>query len=191
MSEPSITFRQATAEDGPIILSMIRSAYRGDAGGVNWTTELQYVDHQRITLGELTARITKGANGMMLVAERHEPTVSAVGSANPKQVVACCEVSRQPGGSTCEFGLFAVDPMLQGSGLGKLMLAEAERVAKEVFRCEKMLMLVISLRAELIAWYARRGYVLLETTTPFDPAWLVDGKMLTEDLAMANMEKVL
>jgi GNAT superfamily N-acetyltransferase len=54
--------------------------------------------------------------------------------------------------------MFAVDPTLQGGGLGKLVMNEAERVAREDFRCTQMQMTVISIRDDLIAWYERRGY---------------------------------
>jgi hypothetical protein len=38
------------------------------------------------------------------------------------------------------------------------VLAEAERIAREQWQCRAMRMTVIEQRAELIAWYERRGY---------------------------------
>ena len=64
--------------------------------------------------------------------------------------------------------MFAVDPAEQaGSGLGKRVLAEAERIAREEWRCRAMRMTVIVQREELIAWYGRRGYRRTGDYQPF------------------------
>jgi ribosomal protein S18 acetylase RimI-like enzyme len=74
-------------------------------------------------------------------------------------------VERQ--GGSGYFGMFAVDPELQGGGLGKTVLAEAERIAREQWQCGAMRMTVIEQRAELIAWYERRGYRRTGEYQPF------------------------
>lgn len=63
--------------------------------------------------------------------------------------------------------MFAVDPAQQGGGLGKAVLAEAERVARERWQCRAMRMTVIVQRNELIAWYERRGYLRTAEYEPF------------------------
>jgi ribosomal protein S18 acetylase RimI-like enzyme len=78
---------------------------------------------------------------------------------------ASCHVERQ--GDAGYFGMFAVDPGEQGSGLGKQVLAEAERIAREEWRCRGMRMTVIVQREELIAWYGRRGYRRTGEYQPF------------------------
>ncbi len=40
-------------------------------------------------------------------------------------VVACCQLEHR--GDSAYFGMFAVSPALQGAGLGKVIIAEAER----------------------------------------------------------------
>jgi ribosomal protein S18 acetylase RimI-like enzyme len=47
---------------------------------------------------------------------------------------------------------------LQNSGIGKKMLAEAENHAKTL-GLSSIIMTVISVREELIAWYKRHGYI--------------------------------
>ena len=54
--------------------------------------------------------------------------------------------------------MLAVNPILQGAGAGKLMLAEAEKYASTVFGSEKFIMVVVSERTELVSFYLRRGY---------------------------------
>jgi GNAT superfamily N-acetyltransferase len=54
--------------------------------------------------------------------------------------------------------MFAVYPALQGSGLGKQIIAEAEHIARIEWAVREMHMTVISVREELIAFYERRGY---------------------------------
>jgi GNAT superfamily N-acetyltransferase len=63
--------------------------------------------------------------------------------------------------------MFAVRPTLQGDGLGKKVLAEAERFARDEWHAGEMHMTVISAREELIAWYVRRGYARTGEMTPF------------------------
>jgi GNAT superfamily N-acetyltransferase len=63
--------------------------------------------------------------------------------------------------------MFAVDPTQQGGGLGKAVLAEAERLARERWQCRAMRMTVIEQRQELIAWYERRGYLRTAQYEPF------------------------
>ena len=58
------------------------------------------------------------------------------------------------------FGMFAIDPGIHGGGLGKLMIAEAERSVQSLWGANQMVMTVINLRTELIDWYKRRGYRL-------------------------------
>jgi ribosomal protein S18 acetylase RimI-like enzyme len=60
-----------------------------------------------------------------------------------------------------------VRPELQGAGLGRVVLAEAERIAREEWGVREMHMTVIHLREDLIAWYERRGYRRTGEMSPF------------------------
>jgi ribosomal protein S18 acetylase RimI-like enzyme len=55
-------------------------------------------------------------------------------------------------------GMLTVSPELQNSGLGKKLLQQAE-VHAQALGLPKIIMTVISLREELIAWYKRHGYI--------------------------------
>jgi ribosomal protein S18 acetylase RimI-like enzyme len=153
MNEPrSITFRPAQAADIIAIVTLVESAYRGESGLRGWTTESHLLDGQRTDAADVSALIDR-PDCQVLLAEQHG------------QLKASCHIERQ--GETGYFGMFAVDPGGQGCGLGKQVLAEAERVAREEWHCRAMRMTVIEQRAELIAWYERRGYRRTGEYQPF------------------------
>jgi ribosomal protein S18 acetylase RimI-like enzyme len=54
--------------------------------------------------------------------------------------------------------MLTVSPELQNSGVGKKLLQQAE-IHALALRLPKIVMTVISIREELIAWYKRHGYV--------------------------------
>ncbi|TDC93556.1 N-acetyltransferase [Actinomadura sp. 7K507] len=146
------TFRTATAADVPALVRLIESAYRGDASRAGWTTEADLLGGQRTDPEGVTA-VVNNPDGGMLVAE--------VDGA----LVTCCQLENRDGHAY--FGMFAVSPGVQGGGLGKQVLAEAERLARDEWGASEMRMTVITAREELIAWYVRRGYVRTGETSPF------------------------
>ncbi|HEY5836006.1 GNAT family N-acetyltransferase [Streptomyces sp.] len=145
-------FRPATADDVPALVALIESAYRGDSSRAGWTTEADILEGQR-TDPEGVLAVVQGADSRLVAVE------------NGSGLVACCQLERR--GDHAYFGMFAVRPALQGAGLGKAVLAEAERFALEEWKAAEMHMTVISVREELIAWYVRRGYRRTGETSPF------------------------
>ncbi|KAK1183747.1 GNAT family N-acetyltransferase [Streptomyces sp. NBS 14/10] len=146
------TFRAATAADVPELVALIESAYRGDSSRAGWTTEADILGGRR-TDPEGVAAVVTGENGRMLVVE--------LGG----EMVACCQLEHR--GDHAYFGMFAVRPALQGAGLGKVIIAEAERWVRAEWGAREMRMTVISAREDLIAWYERRGYARTGEMTPF------------------------
>lgn len=148
----SIAFRIATAADIPVLLALIQSAYRGDSGRRGWTTESDLLDGQRTDAADI-AEVMARPDSLIVMAEQD------------RRLLASCHVERQVDGGY--FGMFAVDPLQQGGGLGKAVLAEAERIACERWQCRAMHMTVIEQRGELIAWYERRDYRRTGQYKPF------------------------
>lgn len=145
-------FRTADLADIDAIVALVESAYRGESGLRGWTTESHLLDGRRTDtadVGDLVAR----PDSRVLLAERDG------------RLLASCHVERQ--GDIGYFGMFAVDPLQQRSGLGKCVLAEAERVTRDEWACRAMHMTVIVQRTELIGWYQRRGYRRTGQTKPF------------------------
>jgi ribosomal protein S18 acetylase RimI-like enzyme len=84
--------------------------------------------------------------------------------------------------------MFSVAPQLQGGGIGKKLLKAAEEYAVHV-KCNAIYMSVISVRAELIDWYKRRGYADTGKRKAFNEDGIT-GKHL-QPLEFMIMEKVL
>jgi GNAT superfamily N-acetyltransferase len=149
---PAPTFRAATLSDAAAIVALVEAGYRGDSGRLGWTTESDLLDGQRTDLAEVTDLISR-SESRMLVADRGE------------RLIACCHIERH--GAACYFGMFSVDPVVQGGGTGRALLGEAERVARDEWGCHEVTMTVIDVRTELVEWYERRGYARTGEHKPF------------------------
>lgn len=187
MSASPLTVRKATPADIPTLLALVKSAYRGDDSRQGWTTEADLVADERIDEAGLLAKITAPGSTVLLATTNHNAT------AEEEDLLACCEVVRHaPPSDLSYFGLFAVNPRLQNGGIGRKVLAEAERFAREEMGAARMEMTVVWLREELIAWYVRRGYVVVEgEKRPFPYEHLVNGKALRDDLYFIVLRKDL
>lgn len=148
----TLTFRAATGADIPALVALVTSAYRGDVSKQGWTTEADMLDGQRIDADVLQRDIER-PRSRIIIAERRGV------------LLACAHVAEEEGAGY--FGMFSVRPDLQGGGVGKALLAEAERVAREDWHLAAMRMTVIDIRDELIAFYERRGYARTGTKKPF------------------------
>ncbi len=149
---PVVTFRLATPADVAVIVALVESAYRGDVSRKGWTTEADLLDGRRTDPTGVVELITKSGS-CMLLGERDGA------------LLACANLEKRDDAGY--FGMFSVRPDLQGAGIGRAMLAEAERIARDDWRCREMHMTVISVRDELIAWYERRGYRRTGIHSPF------------------------
>ncbi len=148
----TLAFRPATAADVTAVVALVESAYRGDSSRAGWTTEADFLHGQR-TDPLAVADIVADPRGVLLLAERDG------------ELVACCHLERHDG--YAYFGMFAVRPDQQTGGIGRAVLAEAERLVRHEWAVGEMRMTVISVRDELIAWYVRRGYARTGKTSPF------------------------
>lgn len=155
-----LTFRYATPEDAACLRALIERAYRGEEAAKGWTHEANLLELPRTRDGEIEELIADPDNAFVLAEEAGE-------------LIACALLSRE--GDDAYFGMFSVRPDRQAGGVGRAMLAECERRARERFSARAMVMTVIHLRDELIAWYERRGYARTGETKPF-PFDLVPGE---------------
>jgi ribosomal protein S18 acetylase RimI-like enzyme len=172
-----LAFRTAEDADVPALVALIESAYRGESSRAGWTTEADLLGGRR-TDPDGVAAVVKGPDSRMLVAERDG------------ELVACCQLARRAAGHAY-FGMFAVRPGLQGGGVGRLVLAEAERAAREDWGAREMHMTVIVQREDLIAWYVRRGYGRTGTLSPFPYGDERFGLPRRDDLAFELLIKPL
>lgn len=150
MTVSGVLVREATPGDVDALVRIVNAAYRGGGG---WTTERHLVAGRRIDVDGLRA----------MLASRDESVLVA---AFPDAPCGCIHV-RRVAPETCEFSLLAVDPALQGAGVGRMLLAHAQTHARERFGAALARLHVITARPELLAWYARRGYARTGERIPF------------------------
>jgi ribosomal protein S18 acetylase RimI-like enzyme len=168
-------FRSAVEADVPAIVALVERAYRGEASRAGWTTEAELLDGQRTDPREV----------LELVQAAHSEVLLAF---DGERLVASCALTDE--GDALYFGMFAVEPTRQAGGWGGAMLAEAERRARaRGLPCVRMT--VIAQRAELIAWYDRKGFAPTGEIAPFpygDPRF---GLPRRDDLYFVVLEKPL
>ncbi|ROH88374.1 N-acetyltransferase [Pseudomethylobacillus aquaticus] len=142
-SPPHISWRIATHADTPAIVTLVNSAYRGDASRAGWTTEADLLDGQRTEADEISELIAAADSLFILGFAQHSLCASA-------------HLKRDPVGAY--LGMVVVNPQLQARGIGRALIAECERLAQQQWQANTMRMTVITLRETLIAYYQRLGY---------------------------------
>ena len=161
---PEPTIRPATIDDLPLIHPVIERAYRGDTARRGWTHEADMLEGERTDLATLTGLVENPGSALLLALD---------GGA----AIGCVHVADR-GGGLAYLGLLCVDPELQAAGLGKALLAAAEAHARTAFATDRIEMTVIDRRAELIAYYERRGYARTgerrDFPTALDPPLFMD-----------------
>ncbi len=144
-----LEFGFAGEADVDEVVALVQSAYRGDASRAGWTTEADIIEGQRVDR-EMVLELLAEPDAVVLTAR--------AGGGSDGRLVACCELRHKPDRGVGYLGMFAVEPTIQGGGLGRRVLAEAERVVAARWGATRVEMTVIDVRYELIAWYRRRGY---------------------------------
>lgn len=167
----------ATAADVEEVVALVESAFRGEASRAGWTTEADLLDGRRTGPDEIGAIVADPDQVILLERD-------AAGA-----LIASVNLRRD--GERAWLGMLAVKPTLQRGGVGRRMLEAAEAWVREHWHSRAMRMKVIVQRAELIAWYERRGYRRTGETAPFfygDPRF---GLPKRPDLAFVVLEKAL
>ncbi|HEX8460311.1 MAG TPA: GNAT family N-acetyltransferase [Segetibacter sp.] len=135
-------FSKATTNDIPALNLLVNSAYRGETAKQGWTHESDLLTGIRIDERELTTLLTNKNTSIIKCTKQNE-------------ILACMLLEQQD--DALYLGMLTVSPKLQGKGIGKMLLNEAEKEALSI-GISKIKMTVISTRHELIDWYKRRGY---------------------------------
>ncbi len=175
-SSVGLEFRNATPLDVDAIVALVESAYRGDTSREGWTTEADLLDGRRTGADDVSDSITR-PRSVILLAEQN------------RTLLACALVAEENGAGY--FGMFSVQPHLQGAGIGKRVLLEAERLVRDHWGLPTMRMTVIDIRDELIDFYQRRGYRRTGIIKPFPYGDARFGLPRRDDLRFEVLEKVL
>lgn len=210
----ALAFSFATPADVAEVVPLVESAYRGEASRAGWTTEADLLGGQRTDAAMVEATMTRpgahvllardAAGTLVACCELHEPAGRGRaddGRAAQAGAAGTSGGAAEPAKHGCTpdavtsgaayFGMFAVAPSLQGAGVGRGMLAEAERIARDNWGAATLEMTVIRQRTELIGWYERRGYRRTGESKPFPYGDERFGQPTRGDLALAVLEKRL
>jgi len=166
----ALSVRIAVPADLPRMHPVIERAYRGDSARQGWTHEADLLSGERIDEATLLAMFADPGH-IFLIAERGD---AAVG---------CVSLTVREGGLVY-FGLLCVDPEAQAGGIGRTIIAAAEKAARAELDADRIEMTVIDSRAELISYYERRGFVRTGERRPFPVE-------LNPPLGMVVLEKAL
>ena len=164
----------ATLQDVTSLEKLINSAYRGETSKKGWTTEANLLKGKRITTDELTEIIKNKENTILKYTDN-------------KQIIGSVLLVNK--GNKLYLGMLTVSPELQNSGIGKKLLHEAE-VHALALGLPKIVMTVISIREELIAWYNRHGFEDTGVREPF-PLNATDAIISKQPLEFIVMEKII
>ena len=171
----TVRFGWAGKSQSAAIAALVNAAYRGEGSRLGWTTEADFLSGQR-TDGEMVEGLMDDAGSRFLVAW------AASG------LVACAHLHRE--GDSVWLGMLAVQPVLQGQGIGTALIGEAEGRAMALWGARRMRMCVLGGRDDLLAFYGRRGYRPTGERRPFprDPRF---GIPRVADLHFRVLEKPL
>lgn len=122
------------------IADLVNLTYRGNLG---WTRETHIIQGDRTDKREIEAALSNPSAHFFVIYQG-------------QKLISCIYVAQET--DHAYIGFFSVHPSLQGKGLGKHMLREAELFAVRTMGVRKFMMFVVSQRDELIAFYERRGY---------------------------------
>jgi len=142
---------KSTLEDVSALNNLVNSAYRGEFSKKGWTSEADLLGGIRITEEELIDTIQKTDTIILKFTDN-------------QTIIACMMLVEKT--DKLYLGMLTVSPELQGGGIGKQLLKQAEIIAQEK-GLSKIGMTVISARQELIDWYKRKGYVETGEREPF------------------------
>lgn len=166
----TVTVRIAKPADLPQLHPVIERAYRGDSARQGWTHEADLLSGERIDDATLEAIFGDPAQ-ILLIAEQGDVPVG------------CVSLTAR-GDGLVYLGLLCVDPTLQAGGIGKTIIAAAEKASRDQLDADRIEMTVIDSRIELIAYYERRGFVRTGEQRPFPIP-------LDPPLGMVVLEKAL
>lgn len=136
---PELPMRKAESKDAETIAAVINAAF---------SVERFFIDGDRTNPDHIRSLLQ---SGVFLLAEESG------------RLIGCVYVELR--GAQGYFGLLAIDPEQQKTGLGKRLVAAAEDYCRAE-GCREMELQIVNVREELPGFYQRLGY--LETgTAPF------------------------
>jgi len=138
----------------------------------NWTHEKALVKGPRVTLANVEKQLREQCAArpdatpppsVVLLAQlpdRNSDDQDAfIGCIEVTTTDACASVAA-PGGAALDgyLGMLAVDPAHGSRGVGRALVAAGEALSRDLYGCEAVVLYVLSVRDDILEWYARSGY---------------------------------
>lgn len=158
-----LTFRYADLSDRDALHDLIERAYRGQETAGRWDSESHILKGPRTDAAFIETCINDD-DSRFVIAERDG---ALVGCALIQKAANTECANGESATSDAYFGMFAINPSIRSAGLGRAVLAECERRARDLWNPPGLMMTVISIREQLIEWYQRRGYEPTGARLPF------------------------
>ena len=193
----SVFLREATLDDIGALEQLLNCCYRQTTG---WTNEADLIGGIRTTPAEL-ATVINDPNHYYFVYPK--TTTGDRDGAETSEILGCIAVDIKVDADSNKkayIGMFAVHPILQGQGVGNVILQAAETFATRHLQSSedtsldkkpvRLTMSILSHRPELLAYYQRRGYELNGNQMPF-PNDGNNGEPKRDDLELLELEKIV
>ena len=187
----SVFLRQATLDDIGSLEQLLNCCYRETSG---WTNEADLIGGIRTTSAELAA-VINDPNHYYFVYPK--TTTGNCAAEETGEILGCIAVDMKTDADSNKkayIGMFAVHPILQGKGVGNVILQAAETFADRHLQSQhqptRLTMSILSHRPELLAYYERRGYQLNGNKMPF-PNDGNNGEPKRDDLELLELEKII
>jgi ribosomal protein S18 acetylase RimI-like enzyme len=168
----------ATVTDATAIADLVNAAYRGAGGRLGWTHEAELIAGDRARSKDIAGMI--GDRSTTVLVRRSD---------QPPALLGCVAVEMNSA-ERCTISMLAVAPERQAGGLGRALLADAERFAASNGATIAKIT-VVQQRGSLIAWYERRGYRRTGTLEAFPYGDDSVGTPRRDDLQFVVLEKGL
>lgn len=167
---------KAEVQDVQALNTLINSAYRGEESKKGWSTEEQILGGIRIDEETILGYFNQENVQILKYTEADDTILGTV----------YLEIK----GQELYLGMFAVSPVLQGQGIGKKLLREAEGIALKN-GCDRIAITVIDCRMELIDWYKRCGFVATGNSIAFEDIKDRFGEPKQDNIRLISMLKHL
>lgn len=168
-----LEFLECQKDDIKEVVNIVNEAYRGEKPSKAWTGEAHLLGGKRLD-DEMLEEILKQKDTKTYVAKLQNKIIATIQTKLEENKI--------------HIGLFAVEPNVQASGVGKKLLEFAEKTSSKLWNKNNFIMEVISSRIELIEYYNRRGYESTNTYIDFPKSELWIQKT-SEDLKFLVLKK--
>lgn len=145
---------RAILSDLPNICLLANNAYRGEEAKKGWTFESDFIEGDKRTDENDLFFLFSNEKAIFLIAKNEDEVMTG-------------SVYLEAKNENLYMGMLSVEPILQGKGIGKLLVSNAIQYGQSL-GLEKLQIQVVHLRTELILWYEKLGFISSDKMMPFE-----------------------